>query len=172
METNDRIRGRRGGAAHAVPQRCKDAKTHIGHERRQAHSMAFESAANPSQSAPDGHLWEVQEIIAERTTGSGENEFLVVWKTSWIPKRDMMPYGHLSHVMRRWNKTTKWSSCDRCWNADMQVILPVESGTAMAADIARSTARRDRYNQAVKEAAARTASSDGCGKRCKPNTES
>jgi hypothetical protein len=123
--------------------------------------MAFESAANPSQSAPDGHLWEVQEIIAERTTGSGENEFLVVWKTSWIPKRDMMPYGHLSHVMRRWNKTTKWSSCDRCWNADMQVILPVESGAAMAADIARSTARRDRYNQAVKEAAARTASSDG-----------
>jgi hypothetical protein len=51
------------------------------------HRMTTSTAASPSPSTTassnDGFAWEVQEFIAERTSiTTGNNEILVVWKTS------------------------------------------------------------------------------------------
>ena len=131
---------------------------------------SWDSDCSEPVSASGGGLWDVQEILAERTTVLGGKELLVVWKTSWIPQCNMIPDGP---AKRRWNKTTKWASCDTCWNTDMQVILPVEPGSVMASDLARTAALRTRYNKIVEAAAARGAISDGRSiKRGKPSTES
>lgn len=86
-----------------------------------------------------GDIWDVQEILAERTTRTGENEVLVVWKTSWIPVTKLHENGP---VIRRWNEARKWSSCATCEHAAMQLSLPVEPGSRLAGDLATFAALR------------------------------
>ena len=100
-------------------------------------SLHRHSAA--SENPNGGDIWEVQEILAERTTRTGENEMLVVWKTSWIPVSNLHANGP---VIRHWNEARKWSSCATCENAAMQVSLPVEPGSRMAGDLATFAALR------------------------------
>ena len=97
------------------------------------------SPSAASENPNGGDIWEVQEILAERTTRTGENEMLVVWKTSWIPVSNLHANGP---VIRRWNEERKWSSCATCENAAMQVSLPVEPGSRMAGDLATFAALR------------------------------
>ena len=104
-----------------------------------------DSSATPSpSSAPcEGHLWDVQEILAERTSVTGENELLVVWKTSWIPYSNMIADGP---VMRRFKNAPKWNFSSAA--GAMRIILPIEPGTMLAQDCAvivnaADTARAD-----------------------------
>jgi hypothetical protein len=79
----------------------------------------------------------VQEILAERTTSSGDHELLVVWKSSWIPKSNMLADGP---VMRRFEEAPKVmfrNSVDR----KMRIILPVEPGTVLDDDCAYISSR-------------------------------
>ena len=59
-----------------------------------------------SSSSEGGQLWDVQEILAERRSMGGEIELLVVWKTSWIPKENLMADGP---VMRQFMESRKWN---------------------------------------------------------------
>ncbi len=107
------------------------------------------SAASPapSSSSNDGFLWDVQAILAERSSVSGENEFLVVWKPSWIPISNMMADGP---VIQRYKATPKWTFSSA--QGAMRISVPAEPGTPFAADCATIAARA-----AAAEAAKRTA---------------
>jgi hypothetical protein len=81
------------------------------------------------------------DIMAERTSISGENELLVMWKPSWVP---------LSHVaegdiLDRFKSEDKMKYVHS--SSNMRVMIPVEPGTTLAADcsIVKDRARnRDR----------------------------
>ena len=99
--------------------------------------MAATSNSSPatSSTSSDGKRWEVVDIIAERTTVDGVNEFLVVWKPSWVPASD---FSCPEHFWRRWKKTPKWTSCS---NATIHAIcLAVEPGSQMETDLADASA--------------------------------
>jgi hypothetical protein len=97
--------------------------------------MTSPSSPSPSPSAStssvdsDGHLWDVAEILAERTTVSGELELLVVWKTSWIPKANMIADGP---VLLRFEAERKCSFT--VGKNAMRITLPVQPGSTLAAD--------------------------------------
>ena len=42
-----------------------------------------ESPFSDGHSSGIGNLWEVQDILAQRVTLSGEIEYLVVWRSTW-----------------------------------------------------------------------------------------
>ena len=86
-------------------------------------------SASTSSVESDGHLWDVAEILAERTTVSGDLELLVVWKTSWIPKANMIADGP---VLRRFEAERKCSFT--AGKNAMRITLPVQPGTSLAAD--------------------------------------
>ena len=53
-------------------------------------TSAADSRAEPSPQPSEGSLerimeWEVQDILAARTSATGDDEMLVVWKPSWTP---------------------------------------------------------------------------------------
>jgi hypothetical protein len=118
----------------------KSRVTQQWYENNSTHCMSSSIAASPTPSTTtvDGFIWEVLEIIAERTSiTSGGNDILVVWKSSWMP----LPYVIAdSPAWRRWNASRKWKSSEACDNAIMQVTLPVEDGSVMAADLAKGYA--------------------------------
>jgi hypothetical protein len=87
------------------------------------------SASTSSSVDSDGHLWDVAEILAERTTVSGDLELLVVWKTSWIPKANMIADGP---VLRRFEAERKCSFT--AGKNAMRITLPVQPGSSLAAD--------------------------------------
>ena len=97
-----------------------------------------DSAASPAPSSysNDDFLWDVQAILAERTSVSGENEFLVVWKPSWIPISNMMADGP---VIERYTATPKWAFSSA--QGAMRIFVPAEPGTPFAADCATIAAR-------------------------------
>ena len=110
------------------------------YENNPTHCMSTSIAASPTPSSTtdDGFIWEVLEIIAERTSiTSGGNDILVVWKSSWMPSPCVIAD---SPAWRRWNASRKWQSSEACDNAVMQVTLPVEDGSVMAADLAEGYA--------------------------------
>ena len=81
----------------------------------------------PSSATRCGCFWDIQEILAERTSTRGEKELLIVWKTSWIPKEQMIANGP---VMRRYMEARKWN-----FETTFGVItLPVEPGTSLQRD--------------------------------------
>jgi hypothetical protein len=75
--------------------------------------------------------WEIQEILAERTSLSGENEILVVWKPGWIPKGNLME----GHIRDAWETSQKWSTTKTVAGMRMEVLLPVMPHTQLAADL-------------------------------------
>ncbi len=85
----------------------------------------------PTQSGEP--LWLVQDILAERTSLTGDKELLVVWKPSWEPASNVQH----GPAMTLFRATPKWefTSCTR----GMRVLLPVERNmiqrnTALAVD--------------------------------------
>ena len=114
-------------------------------------STSIAASPTPSSTTDDGFIWEVLEIIAERTSiTSGGNDILVVWKSSWMP----LPWVIAdSPAWRRWNASRKWQSSEACDNAVMQVTLPVEDGSVMAADLAEGYAVNARMYLSMERAA-------------------
>jgi hypothetical protein len=82
---------------------------------------------SPQSSDSDGYVWEVAEILAERTLIGGDAELLVVWKTSWVPKKNLMADGP---VMRQFNKSRK---C-KFTSTTGDIKLAVEPGTMLQRD--------------------------------------
>ena len=96
--------------------------------------------SSPSTIQADGSeefLWDVQEILAERTSISGENEFLVVWKTSWVPVSNMMQDGAEMHRFR---------DAPKCEFVSPAGTLHVECqpGTTLASDFNTATIEAQR----------------------------
>jgi|LauGreDrversion4_2_1035121.scaffolds.fasta_scaffold54171_4 hypothetical protein len=90
------------------------------------------AAASPaSTNASDGYIWDVQEILAERSSVSGGRELLVVWKTSWIPKENMIADGPIMSRFRVAPKAHFFTP-----RGTMQLSLAVEPGTSLAQDVA------------------------------------
>jgi hypothetical protein len=87
------------------------------------------SAAASVPSHGNRTLWDVQDILLERTSVTGENEVLVVWKPEWIPVGNVQPNGA---AMRRFRATPSWSFTSR--SSGMRVLLPVEPNTTRAVD--------------------------------------
>jgi hypothetical protein len=101
-------------------------------------AMAPPSASeSPSSVSSDGGLqiWDVQDILAERTSVAGRKELLVLWKPSWIPHSDVLPD---SPVMRRfrWKPMLNFASESGCF----RIKLPVEPGSTLAQDFAEEKA--------------------------------
>jgi hypothetical protein len=89
------------------------------------------AGAAASDSSSEAVMWDVAEILAERTSVSGENEVLVVWKPSWIPKSNLQSDGP---VLQQYSGSYKWKFSSAC--GAMRLFLPVEPGTSLAADCA------------------------------------
>ena len=113
------------------------------------------SSPAPSNSSTDGFIWAVQEILAERTSVSGENEVLVVWKTSWIPVSNLIADGP---VLQQFQSTPKIVFSTR--KGSMSVYVPVEPGTQLQADCVEIARRRAAAEAAQAEAARTKIASD------------
>jgi hypothetical protein len=72
--------------------------------------------------------WEVQDILAARTSTTGDDEVLVVWKPSWTPVSCVKN----GPGIRRYYSAIKWKFTHAV--SGMRVILPVEPGTQLAED--------------------------------------
>ena len=92
-------------------------------------------ASSVSSASPDAH-WVVQDILAERTSVTGDNEVLVVWKASWIPVTNLKD----GPVLRAWRQTPMWTAAAMT----MQVMLAMEPGSQLEQDCmaVRAAARR------------------------------
>ena len=87
-------------------------------------------AASPSISSATSSsgTWDVQDILAERTSSTGANEVLVVWKPSWIPITNVKP----GDVLDVWKHSTpKWTSAAM----NMKVMLPMAPDSQLAKDV-------------------------------------
>jgi hypothetical protein len=87
------------------------------------------SEISTSSSRPDGLEWEVQDILAERTSILSGKELLVVWKTSWVPKDTVQINGPIMTHFRSAPKTTFVSAAGN-------ISWVVEPGTQLARDVA------------------------------------
>ncbi len=96
-------------------------------------------------------VWDVQDILAERTSLTGENEVLVVWKPSWEPISNVRADGP---AMTRFRATAMWKFTSRASGAC--VLLPVERNTMLAVDraVAKQTAKHSKRDREVPAAAA------------------
>ena len=74
-------------------------------------------------------LWDVQDILAERTSITGENELLVVWKPSWIPVSNVDANGP---VMDRFQAATQLKFSHP--SSNMRIYIPVDPDTTLAVD--------------------------------------
>ena len=94
------------------------------------------SAAGPSSSQPSAihhesnMEWEVQDILAARTSATGDDEMLVVWKPCWAPVCNIKD----GPAIRRFQTATIWKFTSSV--SGMRVLLPVEAGTPLAEDYA------------------------------------
>lgn len=113
--------------------------------------------AAASVSSSEGVMWDVAEILAERTSVSGENEVLVVWKPSWIPISNLQSDGP---VLQQFSGGDKWKFSSAC--GAMRLFLPVEPGTSLAADCATIRAAPNYGKQSKKHKSKRpiTSTSD------------
>lgn len=124
-------------------------------------------SASPSPSPSAGYIWDVQEILAERTTSTGDQELLVVWKTSWIPKPTMLADGPAMRLFHASPKVIFRNSVVR----EMNIILPVEPGSVLADDCAEIgwresvLAQRQRPQPSSLIPRTRTAAANDCGEK-------
>lgn len=101
------------------------------------------ASPSPAPSSSNAGVWEVQDILAEHTSVTGENEMLVVWKPSWIPISDMAD----GPVMQRFKIIPKWTYSSA--KGSMRLKLPVEPGTVLADDCAAIVAAAVATNAAI-----------------------
>ena len=100
-----------------------------------AYTTSEERSPSPTPPTTD-KLWEVEAILAERTSiSTGVNEVLVVWKPCWIPIVNVPPGPVLSDY-RAAPKSRYTSSLGK-------LILPVEPNTTLADDIQVVTDRAE-----------------------------
>jgi len=112
-------------------------------------------SSSPASSESDGYIWHVQEILAERESMGGAKELLVVWKTSWIPKENVMADGP---VMRQFKDSRK---C--VFNSSTgDITLAVEPGTTLQRDC-DEVELDDEMKRSATAAAAATAAADSKG---------
>ena len=104
------------------------------HENKRLQNMSSSSASSttatstsPTPSEP--YLWDVQEILAERTSVHGVNEVLVQFKAAWIPIRALFDD---CPAMQRFKETEKWKFTSG--SGAMNIKLPVEPGSVLAQD--------------------------------------
>jgi hypothetical protein len=101
-------------------------------------------------------LWDVQEILAERNSISGENEFLVVWKTCWVPKQNVKP----GPVLQRYRAAPKFKFISEAGD----INWAVEPDTQLAKDVAKVQAvqreRQTGISQQNPDASTRAPASD------------
>ena len=91
-----------------------------------------------------GQIWEVQAILAERTSKTGGcNEVLVVWKPDWIPITNV-PDGPVLREHCEARKCIFKSSVGK-------VILPVEPDSTLEDDMVAAAARLDSAIQEARE---------------------
>ena len=83
-----------------------------------------------SSDASDDTLWDVQEILAERTSldNRQQNELLVVWKTCWVPKGNVKR----GPVLQRFQAAPKF----KFTSAAGDINWAVEPDTQLAFDVA------------------------------------
>ncbi len=82
-----------------------------------------------STATAESEQWEVLQILAERSSATGGNEVLVVWKAEWIPVDNLRKSGP---VYKAWRHTPKWTSSAMT----MQVKLPITPGSQLQKDCA------------------------------------
>ena len=80
-----------------------------------------------SEASDQSPLWDVQAILAERSSATGANEVLVVWKPCWIPFANVQE----GYVKEAWELTRKWTAS----SMTMQVMLAVEPDSQLEKDI-------------------------------------
>ena len=90
-------------------------------------SSLSSNSTSPIPSEP--FLWDVQQILAERTSVCGANEVLVVMKVSWVPINSI--YSDCP-AMQRFKKTVKCTYSSE--SGAMSIKLPVEPGSMLAQD--------------------------------------
>jgi hypothetical protein len=83
------------------------------------------SPISDDSSTVGGDLWEVQDILAQRLTLSGEIEYLVVWRSTWTAA-DLVKDGP---VLRHWHEAAKFKT-----GGSMAITLPVVRGTQLFSD--------------------------------------
>jgi hypothetical protein len=86
------------------------------------------SSAEPAIHRVSASVREVQDILAARTSTTGDDELLVVWKPSWAPASNFKD----GPGLRRFQDATKWKFTSAV--SGMRVILPVEPGSPLADD--------------------------------------
>ncbi len=106
------------------------------------------SSPSISAAGSEEFLWEVQEILAERTSLTGENEYLVVWKTSWVPVSNMM---HDGPEMRRFKDSPKCKFVSPAGNLQ----LAFQPGSSLAGDFDTATIEAERFRAQQRAAAER-----------------
>ncbi len=107
-------------------------------------NLPVSSSPSPSASSSNGDVWDVQDILAERTSVSGESELLVAWKPSWIPISNMHKDGP---VMKKFIDAPKWKFSSA--SGTMRLYMPVEPGTVFAQDCAAIVAAADAAHEAA-----------------------
>jgi hypothetical protein len=73
-------------------------------------------------------VWEVLDIVAERTSLTGENELLVMWKPTWVPTSNVAD----GDILERFKSGAKLKFVHT--SSNMRIMIPVGPGTTMAAD--------------------------------------
>ena len=131
-----------------IPAHCLSATHTFQHfeirnddrKHSSAITMSGSQAASDcgSEASDQSPLWDVQEILAERSSATGANEVLVVWKTCWIPLANVQA----GYVKEAWEQTRKWTAS----SMTMQVMLAVEPNSQLEKDIKYiETARADMF---------------------------
>jgi len=107
-----------------------------------------------SSDASDDTLWDVQEIMAERTSCDKhkENELLVVWKTCWVPKGSVKR----GPVLQRFKAAPKFkfssAAGDIYWAVEPDTQLAIDVAAVQEAQRARmSVAALQRANADVRD---------------------
>jgi hypothetical protein len=98
-----------------------------------ANTSSSKSSESPTPSEP--YLWDVQEILAHRTSVTGEDEVLVVMKTEWVPISAIFAD---CPAMQRFQESVQWSY--KTDSETMSIKLPVQPGSAFARDFAMDQA--------------------------------
>jgi hypothetical protein len=88
-----------------------------------ASSVSFESSSSAG--------WVVTDILAERSSLSGEDEVLVVWKPEWVPFSTVRE----GPVRDAWMLAPKWSASQTVGGMVMRISLPIESNSSLATDV-------------------------------------
>ena len=110
---------------------------------------------SPNSGNSESDLWDVQEILAERTSITGDNELLVVWKTCWVPHSNVKSGPELD----RFRAASKFKFVSAAGDIDWAV----EPDTQLARDVVKVQFRKARMataNQQYHDANTRALASD------------